>query len=167
MSIEIRKATIEDAEGIVEVMKQAGKAVYTMPTPYVTTKGKVAMHIRMCNADKSHNIYVAENDGGRIVGYVGAHWLPYLFLDGPEGYLSELFIREEYRGQGIGTKLLETVKIEAKKRGCSRLLLLNSRKRESYQRSFYKKHGWTEREEAANFVYNLKEATRHPLSADQ
>ena len=156
MSIEIRKAKVEDAEGIVEVLQKAGKPVYSVPTPYVATTEKVAMHIRMCNAAKCHTIYVAENDFCQIVGYVGAHWLPYLFQNGPEGYLSELFIREEYRGQGIGTKLLETVKTEAKKRGCSRLLLLNSRKRESYQRSFYKKHGWTEREEAANFVYNLK-----------
>ena len=156
MSIKIRKAKVADAEGIVEVMKQAGKSVYSMPTPYVTTTAKVASQIEMCHADKSHTVYVAQNEDGKIVGYVGAHWLPYLFLDGPEGYLSELFIDESYRGNSIGTKLLETVKDEAKKRGCSRLLLLNSRKRESYQRSFYKKHGWTEREEAANFVYNLK-----------
>jgi GNAT superfamily N-acetyltransferase len=156
MNMEIRRAKIEDAEGIVEVLKKADKSVYSMPSPYAATTEKVAMHIRMCDADKSHSIYVAENDFGQIVGYVSAHWLPYLFLNGPEGYLSELFIREEYRDEGIGTRLLETVKEEAKKRGCSRLLLLNSRKRESYQRSFYKKHGWTEREEAANFVYNLK-----------
>ena len=156
MSIKIRKTKIEDAEGIVEVLQKAGKSVYSMPTPYVATTEKVAAHIKMCNADKSHTIYVAENVDGALVGYVGAHWLPYLFLDGPEGYLSELFVREEYRDQGIGTKLLGTVKSEAKKRSCSRLLLLNSRKRESYQRSFYKRHGWTEREEAANFVYNLK-----------
>ena len=156
MKVEIRKANIKDAEGIAEVLKKAGQSVYAAPTPYVATQEKVAMHIKMCNADKSHTIYVAENVDGALVGYVGAHWLPYLFLDGPEGYLSELFIREEYRGDGIGTRLLETVKEEAKKRGCSRLLLLNSRNRESYRRSFYKKHGWTEREEAANFVYNLK-----------
>ena len=164
MSIKIRKARVEDADGIVEILKQAGKSVYSMPTPYVATTDKVVAHIKMCHSDKSHTIYVAENDGGLIVGYVGAHWLPYLFLDGPEGYLSELFIREDCRDQGIGNKLLETVKTEASKRGCSRLLLLNSRKRESYQRSFYKKHGWTEREEAANFVYNLKEPTPHPLA---
>jgi GNAT superfamily N-acetyltransferase len=156
MNIEIRKATVKDAEGIAEVLKKADKTVYSTPTPYAATQERIALHIKMCNADKSHTIYVAENEIGQIVGYVSAHWLPYLFLDGPEGYLSELFIRDDYRGDGIGTRLLETVKIEAKKRGCSRLLLLNSRTRESYRRSFYKKHGWTEREEAANFVYNLK-----------
>ena len=156
MEVTIRKATVKDAEGIVEVLKKADKTVYKTPTPYAASSDRIALSIKMCHADKSHTIYVAEDEIGRIVGYVSAHWLPYLFLDGPEGYLSELFIREDYRGDGIGARLLDTVKEEAKKRGCSRLLLLNSRSRESYKRSFYKKHGWTEREEAANFVYNLK-----------
>jgi GNAT superfamily N-acetyltransferase len=156
MNTKIRKAKVEDADGIVEILKQAGKSVYSMPTPYVATTEQVAAQIRMCHADKSHTVYVAENDGGRIVGYVGAHWLPYLFLDGPEGYLSELFIDESCRGNSIGTGLLKAVESEARERGCSRLLLLNSRARESYRRSFYRKKGWTEREEAANFVYNLK-----------
>lgn len=147
---------MKDAGGIAEVLKKADKTVYSAPTPYATTQERIATNLKMCNTGKSHTVYVAEKEDGKIVGYVSAHWLPYLFLDGPEGYLSELFVREEHRGDKIGTKLLETVKKEARKRGCSRLLLLNSRKRESYRRSFYKKHGWTEREEAANFVYNLK-----------
>lgn len=51
-----------------------------------------------------------------IVGYIAVHWLPYLFLPAPEGYVSELFVSESVRGQGIGTQLLETVTIEAKRR---------------------------------------------------
>jgi hypothetical protein len=47
-------------------------------------------------------------------------------------------------------------KEEAKKRRCSRLSLLNLRNRESYQRGFYKKQGWTEREHVANFVFPLQ-----------
>jgi len=34
-------------------------------------------------------------------------------------------------------------------------MLLNMRKRESYQRNFYQKHGWEERPDAANFVLQL------------
>lgn len=156
MSITIRKATVKDAKGIAELLKKADMSVYTTHTPYNMTADNIAKHINLCHAGESHTVYVAENADGGIVGYLGAHWLPYLFLDGPEGYLSELFIDESYRGNAIGTKLLETAKEEAKKRGCSRLLLLNSRSRESYRRSFYRKKGWEEREEAANFVYNLK-----------
>jgi GNAT superfamily N-acetyltransferase len=69
--------------------------------------------------------------------------------------LSELFIRESERGKGIGTRLMETIKVEAQARGCSRLMLVNSRSQKSYWRGFYKELGWEEREDAANFVCRL------------
>jgi GNAT superfamily N-acetyltransferase len=109
-------------------------------------------HLDLCRSGESHNVYVAENSGA-ILGYVSVHWLPYLFLTGPEGYISELFINEQARGKGIGTRLLEKVKEEGAKRGCSRLALINNRGRESYSRGFYEKQGWTERKEMANFIY--------------
>ena len=40
-------------------------------------------------------------------------------------------------------------------RSCSRLMLVNRKSRESYRRGFYKKLGWEEREEFANFVLHL------------
>jgi len=116
----------------------------------------VSRHLSLCTAGDSHLILVAQTSSGEIAGYCAVHWLPYLILAGPEGYVSELFIKEDFRGQGIGSQLLESVKTEAQKRGCSRLMLLNMRKRESYQRQFYSKQGWEERPDAANFVLPLK-----------
>ena len=78
---------------------------------------------------KFTSIYVAEAEAGDLLGYVSVHWLPYLFLPGPEGFVSELFIRKTARGQGVGTQLLQTVQTEAEQRGCSRLSLLNNRDR--------------------------------------
>ncbi|MEH1930268.1 hypothetical protein [Nostoc sp.] len=34
-------------------------------------------------------------------------------------------------------------------------MLLNHKERESYQREFYRKQGWVERETVANFIYPL------------
>ena len=64
---------------------------------------------------------------------------------------------EAFRGQAIGGRLLDALKAEAQKRGCCRLMLLNMRKRDSYQRQFYPKHGWEERPDAANFVFPLNQ----------
>ena len=89
------------------------------------------------------------------MGYISVHWLPYLFLEGPEGYISELFIRDNQRGKGIGGKLLSIVKEEAMERGCSRLSLLNGHNRESYERNFYLKKGFIERDKMANFILKL------------
>jgi GNAT superfamily N-acetyltransferase len=76
-------------------------------------------------------------------------------LAGPEGYVSDLFVTESTRGAGIGTGLLAAVEDMAVSRGCSRLMLVNRKTRESYQRGFYRKLGWEEREEFANFVRHL------------
>lgn len=98
---------------------------------------------------------VAESETGGIIGYSAVHWLPHLLLAGPEGYVSELFVRRSQRGNGIGRMLLEEVKRRAAERGCSRLSLLNGRIRESYERGFYRKAGWTERPDLVNFFLPL------------
>jgi GNAT superfamily N-acetyltransferase len=40
----------------------------------------------------------------------------------PYGLLEDVKVKEEFRGQGIGTKLVEKVIEEAKKQGCYKLL---------------------------------------------
>ena len=125
--------------------------------PLDTTEAIVSSHLRQCLADSSHSIFIAENQSEGLVGYIAVHWLPYLFMAGPEGFISELFVREAARGDGVGRRLLEAVTQEARQRGCFRLSLLNGRHRESYQRKFYEKRGWKERPNMVNFVYIMPE----------
>jgi GNAT superfamily N-acetyltransferase len=117
-------------------------------------ENRVTQNIAACLADNSHSVYVAVSDR-TIVGYVAVHWLPCLYMPGPEGFISELFVGEGTRRQGVGAQLLDTVIAEARQRGCARLELINMKHRDSYLRGFYSKHGWEERPIAANFVYVL------------
>jgi GNAT superfamily N-acetyltransferase len=155
MDIQINMATIEDAPGISDLLRSLELFAYLQKEKPQTTRHRVLSHLKLCRADHSHSIYAARNSSGQMIGYCAVHWLPYLMLDGPEGYISELFLRESFRGRGIGRQLLETVKTEARQRGCSRLMLLNLSHRESYKRGFYKKQGWEERPEAVNFVLKI------------
>ncbi|MEZ6094416.1 MAG: GNAT family N-acetyltransferase [Pirellulaceae bacterium] len=100
---------------------------------------------------KCTSVYVAEITS-EIVGYVSCHWIPFLLFKGGEGYVTELFVRPNFAGRGIGTILLRLVEEEAKDRGCSRLSLLNGQDRKSYELGFYLKRGWTEREKMRNFI---------------
>jgi GNAT superfamily N-acetyltransferase len=100
-------------------------------------------------------ILVAELEG-RVVGYATIYWMTLLFMH-PEGYVSELFVHSDASGLGIGTALLEQLKLEAKVHGCQRLTLINLMDRESYQRQFYAKQGWREQKNAVRFVLNLEE----------
>ena len=91
------------------------------------TLARVTTNLARCAEDDSHLVLVAEAPGGVIAGYGAVHWLPYLILTGGEGYVSELFIGDDFRGQGIGGRLLDAITEEARQRGCARLMLLNIR----------------------------------------
>lgn len=156
MRIKIRKLTAQDAPQIAELLKEIGWFESFKSEPIGAASERVRFHIEQCHVDDSHSAFAAQSPDGKIVGYGSVHWLPYLFLQGPEGYVSELFVRESARGQGIGRELLKTIETEAKTRGCVRLSLINLRDRESYMRQFYVKTGWEERSEAANFIYRIR-----------
>ncbi len=156
MDIQIQRAVVADAAAIADLLHEIGFFARINREALGETRERVAGHLALCLADDSHTIYVAVDPQGGMAGYAAVHWLPYLFLAGPEGYVSELFLREAARGQGTGARLLETVKAEARERGCARLNLLNNRERESYLRGFYARQGWEERPDMANFVYRLK-----------
>jgi GNAT superfamily N-acetyltransferase len=95
-------------------------------------------------------------EAGEITGFVHTHWQPSVLHSGGEGFLYALFVHPDHRGRGVGQALLEHVQEEGRRRGCSRLLLLNMRDRASYARGFYAELGWRERPDAANFVFDLK-----------
>jgi GNAT superfamily N-acetyltransferase len=155
MRIQIRQGSAQDAPQLAELLREIGWFESFKNEPLETAMQGVRLHIEQCLADNSHSIFIAEPRDGKIVGYGSVHWLPYLFLKGPEGYVSELFVRETARGQGVGRELLRNIEMEAQARGCVRLSLINLRNRESYMRRFYVKAGWEERSEAANFIYRI------------
>ncbi|MBE7551833.1 MAG: GNAT family N-acetyltransferase [Anaerolineales bacterium] len=161
MIFHIRPAQLNDAAALADLLTGLGWFQhYFGDAPAEVIQERVRQKLSLNLTDKSHSIYVAESSESRIAGYAAVHWLPYLFLPGPEGFVSELFVQESARGQGLGGRLLAAVKAEAIERGCSRLSLINMRSRESYQRGFYGQHGWEERPEAANFILRLPQASQ-------
>lgn len=151
----IRTANIDDAAALAGLLRRVGWFSQFEEEPPPESERRVRRHLELALGDNSHSIYVAEADG-RLFGYGAVHWLPTLFLQGPEGYVSELFVDEDRRGQGVGRALLDLIAAEAHGRGCARLLLVNGRERESYRRGFYAKAGWEEHPELALFLLWLK-----------
>jgi len=150
--VDLRRVSIDDAEELASLLKDVGWFEFLEKRSDDEVREHVKTQLERCLADDSHWVFVAQADNDQIVGYASVHFLPYLFMRGPEGYVSELFVRESARGQGVGRELVKYVETEAKARGCHRLSLINLRSRESYRRQFYVKAGWQERAEAANFI---------------
>jgi GNAT superfamily N-acetyltransferase len=158
----IRKAHPGHSQALTEFLRGLNWFERMTNEPPEQTAANVARHLEQSLADGSHSIYVAEDQAGKLAGYIAVHWLPCLFLPGPEGFVSELFVRDADRGAGLGSRLLQAVAQEASQRGCYRLSLLNGKYRESYQRRFYEKQGWEERPTMANFVYYMPKIEESP-----
>lgn len=155
MGIRIRTATNADAAGIASIIRELGWFASIKAEAEAETIIRIAAALETAETSSHYAAYVAETDEG-IVGFTALHVLPYLIHTGNDGYLSELFIRESARGQGVGTALLRAIQDEARRRGCFRLRLINVKTRDSYQRKFYAKNGWQEWPDAATFVYRIK-----------
>jgi len=144
----IRPATEDDVPAIAAIVLELGWFSSV-------NERHIRRHLDMCNADESHTVLVAENSHGKVCGYITVHWLPYLILPGSEGFVSEMFVLQNERRRGYGRALIRSVTQLAEEKGCIRLALLNSRNRPSYEREYYKRLGWTERPEMADFVYPI------------
>jgi predicted N-acetyltransferase YhbS len=99
-------------------------------------------------------LLVAERKS-KVVGYIHGKIVTYLLFAGREMLVSELFVMESVRGQGVGKALLSAIEAEAVSQKCFRISVLNSRERESYKRGFYPSLGYEERTHTANFTKRL------------
>ena len=176
VEIIIREACIEDSNAIAAILHTLGWSEQWKREGPAQTQVHIAARIEQCVREKTHTILVAERccyerDTGvdatcrssdvarQVIGYISVHWFPNMLMLGYDGYVSELFIHPDETGHGAGSRLLETVEAYAAERGCTRLLLMNRRVRESYRRHFYTKRGWEELPDAAFFSLKL------PISA--
>ena len=86
------------------------------------------------------NLYVEDDSGELLAGLVAetfGNWLE----------IEYLFVKEELRGQGIGSQLLQRAESEAKNRNC-RYVFVNTYQFQAP--AFYQKHGYQE-------VFTLKD----------
>ena len=64
--------------------------------------------------------FVAENAANEIVGYV-TYFFGYYTWVGKSLYMDDLYVRPQYRGQGLGTRLIERVITLGKAAECYKL----------------------------------------------
>ena len=151
----VREVKETDAVSLALIIRELGWFTHLDRESFPETVDGMKSQIDISKSDERSFHFVAESKDDNIVGYVGVHFFPCFFLPSFEGYISELFVKEDNRGQGIGRLLMNRVVALAKEKKCHRLTLVNSRTRESYRRGFYEKMGWQEREKVASFVFKL------------
>lgn len=161
MTYTFRPATADDAPQLAVLLKAIGWFISLEELSIKDLETLLRNQMHALVESPVTTTIVATDEDRNLLGYCNVHWLIDLFMPGPEGYLSELFILPKARGQGLGKSFLEQIVDEAKTRGAYRLSLLNSKHRESYERAFYQKNGWVERPHMANFIYLIDQSREH------
>jgi|AGTN01.2.fsa_nt_gi ribosomal-protein-alanine acetyltransferase len=91
MDIEYRPAQRADVDGVYFVEASCFRVPWSLD----------AIHYDLC--DNPDAVYVVAVAGGRVVGFTGMHTV----VD--EGHVMNMAVLEEYRKQGVGQRLMETL----------------------------------------------------------
>lgn len=84
MTYHIRLTQVGDAETLAQFLLGLGYFARLATTPLEQLVVIVQQHLDLTLVDHSHSLYLAEAEASDLLGYVSVHWLPYLFLPGPE-----------------------------------------------------------------------------------
>lgn len=143
MEINIRKATDDDIPAIFGLIREL--AIFE------DGLDKVSNSVEQMKAEKDFfKCYIAE-DNGEVIGMALYYFVYYTWV-GKALYLDDLYVKEAYRGKGIGKKLMQKMMEVAREEKCHRMRLQvlgwNSNAIE-----FYKKTGFAVDREWYNCDY--------------
>lgn len=82
---------------------------------------KMINSVEKMNDEKEYfHGFIARDKNGDIAGYV-TYFFAYYTWVGKSLYMDDLYVREEYRGKGIGSMLVNEIIAYAKRNNCNRL----------------------------------------------
>jgi GNAT superfamily N-acetyltransferase len=119
----IRRATAEDAhevavmvgELLAEIMNAIGVQVFNFDLAET-----IARLTDFLNHEK-YFVFVAHAGGGDPAGFIALYDSYALYAEGAFGAIPELYVRPEYRGNGLGLRLVSQAKSFGASRGWTRL----------------------------------------------
>lgn len=112
-AISIRAATEADFPRLIELFSEFAA--------FENLQYRMTNSISQMKAEREFfNGFVAVNFVGEIVGYATWFYCYYTF-SGKAIYMDDLYITPEYRGNGLGTRLINRVIEQARESGCGKL----------------------------------------------
>ena len=113
MGITIRKATEKDFPAILSLIKELAL--------FEKAPEKVTNTVEQMNNEKNlFHCFVAVNLENKVIG-MALYFFAYYTWVGKSLYLDDLYVKKAYRGNKIGSRLLEHVFDVAKKENCKRV----------------------------------------------
>jgi GNAT superfamily N-acetyltransferase len=148
--IKIRKATCDDVTQIVSIL--AGDKLGKVREKFSEPVPEEYFHaFEVIDKDPSQLLVVAENDSGEVVGTMQLTFIQYLtYRGGLRAQAEAVFVREDFRGKGIGSELIKFAIAYSKHRGAHLLQLTTDKQRPDAIR-FYEKLGFKATHEGMKF----------------
>ncbi|NLR61195.1 GNAT family N-acetyltransferase [Chitinophaga polysaccharea] len=131
MDVTIRAAREEDFAQIYQLIREFAH--------FIKTPEKVAITLPQMIQDKDHFQCMVAIYQDQIIGF--ATWFfAYYSWSGKAVYLDDLYVKDQYRGQAIGTALMDAVIAKAREAGCKKVRWQVSNWNQ-HAIEFYKKRG--------------------------
>lgn len=113
MNIEIKPISEDDFEELVTLFHEF--AIFEKMPDSMTNSVE-----KMKNEKEYFMGFAARDEEGNLLGYVTYFYAYYTWV-GKSLYMDDLYVREKYRGRGVGTLLINRIISLAKEEDCNRL----------------------------------------------
>ncbi|MGG7076420.1 ribosomal protein S18-alanine N-acetyltransferase [Clostridium sardiniense] len=133
----LKKLDLEDLNGVYEVSSLSLKESWGLDSITKEISNKLARYV-VCKEDN------------KVVGFAGA------WLIASEGQITNVAVHPEYRGKGIGKKLMESLISSLKQEDCN-AITLEVRESNTVAKNLYKNFGFISEGIRKNFYEDNKE----------
>ncbi|AAU90674.1 acetyltransferase, GNAT family [Methylococcus capsulatus str. Bath] len=136
MDILIRPAETRDIEAMVELLG----TLFSIEADFTFDPDRQRRGLALLIGSSADRVLVAECEG-RVIGMCSVQTLISTAEGGPVGLVEDMVVAREFRGKGIGRRLLGEIERWAADAGLTRLQLLADRTNEPAL-TFYGRRGW-------------------------
>lgn len=131
--VALRSACLEDLEAVVSLLGHLG---------YSWSCSELSDLYGRVLKDPTLTVILAVHGLDVVVGLMTLRVLPVLRLNGDQVSVEELVVHRDYRGRGIGSRLIQFARQFTMKEQAVRLEVLTSKTRECFKWGFYEKFGF-------------------------
>jgi ribosomal protein S18 acetylase RimI-like enzyme len=118
-NIVVRRASVEDAAGLLSLMKALARFERYFDA-FAVTEEEVLRRGFSKEETPEFFALLAETNS-TVVGYVVYYLVPFTFDLKPTMILKELYVVENFRNRGVATRLLDRLEAVAEEAGCGRI----------------------------------------------
>lgn len=133
----IEKATLADIPDLAALLTE----LFTLEQEFEPNHHAQLTGLRRLLSTQDTGFIMLARDQHHVVGMVNILFTESTALGSRVGLLEDMVVASDYRGQGIGSRLLKQALDEAARSGCKRITLLTDHNNDSAQQ-FYRQAGF-------------------------